>query len=65
MMNQELLFLCITRKNLIGIQGRSLKFADPKSVKYITVMFNDNAPKIYGLDEVQKDQTIYITEGPF
>tara|TARA_R100001163_G_C5015164_1_gene159755 strand:- start:108 stop:833 length:726 start_codon:yes stop_codon:yes gene_type:complete len=53
------------QKNLIGIQGRSLKFADPKSVKYITVMFNDNAPKIYGLDEVQKDQTIYITEGPF
>ena len=53
------------QKNLIGIQGRSLKFADPKSVKYITVMFNDNTPKIYGLDEVQKDQTIYITEGPF
>ena len=28
-------------------------------------MLNDDAPKIYGLDEVQKDQIIYITEGPF
>ena len=53
------------KKNLIGIQGRSLDFNDPKSVKYITVMFNDDAPKIYGLDEVQADQTVYVTEGPF
>jgi hypothetical protein len=28
-------------------------------------MLDDDAPKIYGLDEVQKDQTVYITEGPF
>jgi hypothetical protein len=28
-------------------------------------MLNHDAPKIYGLDEVQKDQTVYITEGPF
>ena len=33
-------------QNLIGIQGRSLDFGNPKSVKYITVMFNDDAPKI-------------------
>ena len=52
-------------QNLVGMQGRSMKFGDPKSVKYITVMFNDDAPKIYGLDEVQKDQTVYVTEGPF
>jgi len=53
------------QKSLVGIQGRSLDFNNPKSVKYITVMFNDDAPKIYGLDEVQKDQTVYVTEGPF
>ena len=47
---------------LIGFQGRAL---GPSKVKYITVMLCDNAPKIYGLDEVQKDQTVYITEGPF
>ena len=35
-------------KNLIGLQGRSL---GPSKVKYITVMLNDDAPKIYGLDK--------------
>jgi transcription elongation factor Elf1 len=47
---------------LVGFQGRALGHS---KVKYITVMLNDDAPKIYGLDEVQKDKTVYITEGPF
>jgi len=47
---------------LIGFQGRSL---GPSKVKYITVMLNDDAPKIYGLDEIEKEKTVYITEGPF
>jgi hypothetical protein len=47
---------------LVGFQGRSL---GPSKVKYITVMIDDDAPKIYGLDEVQKNETVYITEGPF
>ena len=49
-------------KNLIGLQGRSL---GPSKVKYITVMINDDAPKIYGLDNIKKDVPVYITEGPF
>ena len=49
-------------KNLIGLQGRSL---GPSKVKYITVMINDDAPKIYGLDNIRKDAPVYITEGPF
>jgi len=49
-------------KNLIGLQGRSL---GPSKVKYITVMLNDDAPKIYGLDNIRKDAPVYITEGPF
>ena len=48
--------------NLIGFQGRSLV---PNSVKYITVMLSDDAPKIYGLDQVDSSQPIYIVEGPF
>jgi transcription elongation factor Elf1 len=48
--------------NLIGFQGRSLV---PNSVKYITVMLSDDAPKIYGLDQVNSSQSIYIVEGPF
>ena len=53
------------QKDLIGIQGRSLDFRNPKSVKYITVMFDDNAPKIFGLDNIKLDEPVYVTEGPF
>jgi rubredoxin len=49
-------------KNLIGFQGRAL---GPSKVKYITVMLDDDAPKIYGLDDVQTESPVYITEGPF
>ena len=49
-------------KNIIGFQGRSL---GPNNVKYITVMLDEDAPKIYGLDKIDKKKTIYILEGPF
>ena len=49
-------------KNLIGFQGRSL---GSSKVKYITVMLDDDAPKIYGLDNIRRDAPVYITEGPF
>ena len=51
-----------TERNLIGFQGRAL---GPNFVKYITVMLQENAPKIYGLDKINKDKTIYVVEGPF
>ena len=47
---------------LVGFQGRAL---GPSKVKYITIMLTDDAPKIYGLDKVQKNKSVYITEGPF
>ena len=50
------------QNNLVGFQGRALGLS---KVKYITIMLDDNAPKIYGLDEIQKSETVYITEGPF
>ena len=49
-------------KKLIGFQGRSLI---PNSVKYITIMIDEDAPKIYGLDKINKEKPIYIIEGPF
>ena len=49
-------------KILIGFQGRSL---GPNSVKYITVMINEDAPKVYGLDKIDNEKPIYIIEGPF
>jgi transcription elongation factor Elf1 len=51
-----------TQSNLIGFQGRSL---NPSPNKYITVMLSDDAPKIYGLEQVDSSKPIYIVEGPF
>jgi hypothetical protein len=51
-----------TEKNLIGFQGRSLT---PNSVKYITVMLDDDSPKLYGLETIDEEKPIYIVEGPF
>jgi transcription elongation factor Elf1 len=50
------------KKELVGFQGRAL---GSSKIKYITIMIDDESPKIYGLDEVKKSETIYITEGPF
>jgi len=50
------------QKNLVGIQGRTL---NSNSIKYITVMIDEDAPKIYGLDDVTKEEPVYVTEGPF
>jgi len=48
---------------LVGYQGRSLL---PKSkIKYITIMLEEDAPKIYGIDEIDTAKTVYVTEGPF
>jgi len=51
-----------TESNLIGFQGRAL---GPNPVKYITVMLYDDVPKIYGLEKINKEETVYVTEGPF
>ena len=50
------------KNTLVGFQGRSL---GPSRVKYITVMINDEAPKIYGLDNIRGDAPVFVTEGPF
>tara|TARA_Y100001972_G_scaffold126333_1_gene179828 strand:- start:584 stop:1360 length:777 start_codon:yes stop_codon:yes gene_type:complete len=51
------------KNGIFGFQGRAL---NPKSkLRYITVMLNDERPKIYGLDKVDASKPIYIVEGPF
>jgi hypothetical protein len=48
---------------IFGFQGRSL---NPKSkLKYITIILDEKHPKIYGLDKVDWNKTVYIVEGPF
>ena len=49
--------------NLFGYQGRSL--APKAKLRYITIMLDEDQPKIFGLDRVNTDEPIYIVEGPF
>jgi len=50
-------------KKWFGFQGRSLNPKD--KMRYITVMLDENRPKIFGLDNIDETKPIYITEGPF
>lgn len=48
-------------KNLFGFQGRSFR---KTGVRYITIMLNDEQPKIFGLDTMDPSKDIYVVEGP-
>ena len=50
------------QKRLIGYQGRSI---GKSKIKYITVMLEENVPKIYGYDSIDKKLPVYVVEGPF
>lgn len=46
---------------LLAVQGRSLR--DSK-IRYITIKLAEESIKIFGLDRVNKDEKVYVTEGP-
>ena len=48
-------------KKLFGFQGRSFK---KNGLRYISIMLDENKPKMFGLDTVDKEQDIYLVEGP-
>ena len=50
------------KDGVFGYQGRAL---GPSSLRYITVMLDEDKPKIYGLNKVNENKPIYIIEGPF
>ena len=52
----------IKDETLIGVQGRALS---TNPVKYLTIMMDEDEPKIYGLDSIDKTNPVYIIEGPF
>ena len=53
----------INKGEIFGFQGRSLS-KKPK-VKYITIILDEDQPKIYGLDRIDWNKTVYVVEGPF
>jgi hypothetical protein len=46
---------------VFGFQGRSLSNT---GLRYITIILEEDRPKIFGLDTIDYEQKIYITEGP-
>ena len=44
-----------------GFQGRAIY---PHTIRYITILVEEG-PKVFGLNTLDYDETIYITEGPF
>jgi len=48
-------------KNVHAYQGRAL---GASAVKYITIILDESVPKVYGLDRVNFDRTVYVVEGP-
>lgn len=48
--------------NMFGFQGRSFK-KDAK-VRYITIILDDEKPKLFGMDKVDVTKPIYVVEGP-
>lgn len=49
------------RGRVFGVTGRSFK---KNSLRYITIMFDDEHAKIYGLNRVNKNKKVYVVEGP-
>lgn len=49
-------------KEIESMQGRALRKDAPQ--KYITIKAHEEATKIYGLDTVDPNKTVWITEGP-
>lgn len=47
--------------NLLGFTGRSFK---KNSLRYLTIMLDENANKLFGLDTVDFNKKYYVVEGP-
>jgi len=47
---------------LFGFQGRS--FAKATKLRYITIMLDEDHPKVYGLDHADLSKDTFIVEGP-
>jgi transcription elongation factor Elf1 len=48
-------------KNLVAFQGRAL---GESKLRYITVKLSEDNHKIFGLDNINKEEYVYVVEGP-
>ncbi len=52
-----------TDGKLFGYQGRSLNKLS--KLRYITTIIDHSYPKVFGLERVNPNEIVYVTEGPF
>ena len=48
--------------NVFGFQGRSLSNS---GLRYITILLDEEHQKVFGLNRINKENIVYVTEGPF
>jgi hypothetical protein len=48
-------------KKLFGFQGRGFK---KDGLRYVTIMLDENKPKVFGLDTINETGRIFVVEGP-
>ena len=53
--------LCKPNGDLFGVIGRAI---GDQEVRYLTIKFDERAPKIYGLERWERKQHTYVLEGP-
>lgn len=52
----------IDRKGYVfGVTGRSFK---KNSIRYLTIKFDDDKEKVYGLEDINLKKRVYVVEGP-
>jgi len=60
---QRIIIPFINKEGVVfGFQGRSLH---SDGLRYITILLDEDAPKIFGLNRINYDETVYVCEGPF
>ena len=47
--------------NLLGMQGRAFSSS---AIKYITIKLDEDNVKVFGLERLDKNKVVYVTEGP-
>lgn len=61
--NPRLVIPIMTRRGLVGMQGRAL-LPEDMNVRYQTIKFDKEFQKIYGMERLDGDYPVYIMEGP-
>lgn len=53
----------IDKNGIFGFQARSLN--PNATIRYLTLLVDEDKPKLYGLNRIDENKPIFVTEGPF